>query len=321
MFRFCCCVIVLSGLSLLGIRLLAADEPAFRIESSPGKLQVSWGQQPLATYVFDDRVVGRPYFQDVRTLDGTPTTRNHPPREGTDATDHATMHPGIWLAFGDLSGADFWRNKARVEHDGFVEAPRVDGPRASFSVRNRYRSGDEILCTEVCRHQLLRHPTGWMLTYESTFTSERPFAFGDQEEMGLGVRVATPLRVKDGKGEILNSRDQRNEKNVWGQTADWCDYCGEVNGQRVGLLLMPDPANFRPCWFHARDYGFVAANPFGRKAFTRGELSRVEIKPGESFRLRFGVLVHGTPADQPFDAQTTYQDFVNHLRTEPVSKK
>lgn len=316
MFRLCRCWIVVSALSLLSIRPVFAAEPAFRIESSPDKLLVSWGQQPLATYVFDDRVVGRPYFRDVRTLDGTPATRNHPPREGTDATDHATMHPGIWLAFGDLSGADFWRNKAHVQHDGFVEAPRVDGSRASFTIRNRYRSGDDTLCTEVCRHRLLRHPTGWLLTYESTFTGERPFAFGDQEEMGLGVRVATPLRVKEGTGEIFNSRSQRNEKNVWGQTADWCDYRGEVNGQRVGLMLMPDPANFRPCWFHARDYGFVAANPFGRKAFTRGELSRVEIKPGESFRLRFGVLVHGTPVDQPFDAQTAYQDFVSTLSNE-----
>ncbi len=314
MFHLCRCLIVVSGLSLLGIRPAFADEPAFRMESSPGKLQASWGQQPLATYVFDDSVVGRPYFRDVRTLDGMSVTRNHPPREGTDATDHATMHPGVWLAFGDLSGADFWRNKARVEHDGFVEATHVDGPRASFTVRNRYRSGNDILCTEVCRHRLIRHPTGWMLTYESTFTSERLFTFGDQEEMGLGVRVATPLAVKNGKGEILNSRGQRNEKNVWGQTADWCDYRGELNGQRVGLLLMPDPANFRPCWFHARDYGFVAANPFGRKAFTRGEPSRVEIKPGESFRLRFGVLVHGTPADQLLDAQTAYQDFIKELK-------
>lgn len=321
MVRLCCCLIAVIGLSWLDFHPASADEPAFRIESSPGKVLVSWGQQPLATYVFDDFVVGRPYFQDVRTLNGTTVTRNHPPREGVDATDHATMHPGIWLAFGDLGGADFWRNKARVEHAGFVEAPHTDGPRASFTVRNRYRSGDEILCTEVCRHRLLRHPAGWLLTYESTFTSEQPFAFGDQEEMGLGVRVATPLTVKNGKGEILNSRGQRNEKNVWGQTADWCDYRGEVNGQRVGLLLMPDPANFRPCWFHARDYGFVAANPFGRKAFTREEPSRVEVKPGESFRLRFGVLVHGTAADQPFDAQAAYQVFVDGMKAESIFKK
>ena len=143
----------------------------------------------------------------------------------------------------------------------------------------------------------------------------RELVFGEQEEMGLGIRLHTTLAVDQKQGgRILDSRGRRNGDEVWGQTADWCDYRGELNGQRVGLLLMPDPANFRPCWFHARDYGFVAANPFGRKAFTRGEISRVEIKPGESFRLRFGVLVHSTPADQPFDAQAAHQDFVKGLK-------
>ena len=31
-----------------------------------------------------------------------------------DLDDHPTMHPGLWLAFGDINGADFWRNKGRV---------------------------------------------------------------------------------------------------------------------------------------------------------------------------------------------------------------
>ena len=60
---------------------------------------------------------------------------------------------------------------------------------------------------------------------------------------------------------------------------------------------MPDPENVRRAWFHARDYGVLVANPFGRRAFTRGEESRVVVKAGETFRLRFGVLVHSGKAD------------------------
>jgi len=59
---------------------------------------------------------------------------------------------------------------------------------------------------------------------------------------------------------------------------------------------MPDPANFRPCWFHARDYGLLLANPFGRRAFRKGPPSKVVVKPGESLRLRFAVLLHASPA-------------------------
>jgi len=65
----------------------------------------------------------------------------------------------------------------------------------------------------------------------------------------------------------------------------------------VGVTLIPDPANFRRSWFHARDYGFVAANPFGQQAFTKGEKSRVEVRAGESLRLRFAVRVHSDAGD------------------------
>jgi hypothetical protein len=60
---------------------------------------------------------------------------------------------------------------------------------------------------------------------------------------------------------------------------------------------MPDPANFRRSWFHARDYGFVAANPFGANAFTQGPKSKVGVRAGESLRLRYGVFVHEGSVD------------------------
>jgi hypothetical protein len=109
--------------------------------------------------------------------------------------------------------------------------------------------------------------------------------------MGLGVRVATPISVKGG-GTITSSDGLKNERQVWGKPADWCDYRGKVDGRVAGVLLMPDPGNFRRSWFHARDYGLLVANPFGKNAFTRGEKSRVVVKKGETFRLRFGVLVY-----------------------------
>ena len=154
-----------------------------------------------------------------------------------------------------------------------------------------------------------------MLEWDSTFTSEREFTFGDQEEMGLGFRVATPLRasrtaeagVPAGNGEIRDAEGRVNEAGVWGHSADWCDYSGEIDGQRVGMTIFCHPENFRPSWFHARDRGLLVANPFGRAAFHQGEPSSVVVKPGESFRLRYGILVHATPADgEPADIAAAY---------------
>ena len=76
------------------------------------------------------------------------------------------------------------------------------------------------------------------------------------------------------------------------------------------MTLMGHPENFRPCWMHARDYGFIAANPFGRNAFGKGEPSRVIVKPGESLRLRYGVLLHASPADRPADVHEAFKEYV-----------
>src|SRR5205823_7207276 len=96
-----------------------------------------------------------------------------------------------------------------------------------------------------------------------------------------------------------NAERGKNEKEVWGRQTDWCDYSGvltikKVAGEndlslRMGLLLVPHPQNFRRSWMHARDYGLLVANPFGQRAFTKGPASRIEVKPGETLRLRFGI--------------------------------
>jgi len=106
--------------------------------------------------------------------------------------------------------------------------------------------------------------------------------------MGLGIRVATRLRVKQGNGAITNSAGSKNEDAVWGRQADWCDYSGVVEAGGSGMAILSHPGNFRKPWFHARDYGLLVANAFGQNAFTEGEKSAVTSSAGEEFRLRYG---------------------------------
>ena len=117
--------------------------------------------------------------------------------------------------------------------------------------------------------------------------------FGDQEEMGLGIRVHTGLTVKAG-GTIRDSEGRVDEKGIWGKTAKWCAYYRTFGKIHRGVAIFPDPANFRPSWWHVRDYGLIVANPFGQNAFTKGEKSRVVVKKGEtlySIARRNGVAV------------------------------
>ncbi len=265
---------------------------------------------PLAEYVFDDPLVRRPFFSNVFAPGGVKATRNYPPVEGQDGTDHSDMHPGMWLGFGDLAGYDFWRNKARIRHDKFTEPAAIRGGRLQFDTENTLLTPDGKSLAQLQNRMTIQARTnGTLFTWEATFIPQlEGFFFGDQEEMGFGVRVATQLTEKNG-GEILNSGGLKGAKRTWGQAGQWCDYSGWVGVQRVGIAIFSDPENFRPSWWHNRDYGVFVANPFGRKAMKQGDLSRVEVAKGEPFTIRFGAFVHSTPGDLSTDVAKAYADF------------
>jgi hypothetical protein len=303
------------ALSAVAGAVSAADAPQVSFKAGDGTLDIAVGDLPFATYVYRDDKITRPYLAHVKTPGGIQVTRNHPPVEGKDATDHADFHPGIWLAFGDLGGADNWRLAARVEHVRFLEAPKGEAGRGSFAVRNRYGSADgkTTVCDEMCRISVLVRPAGYLVVWDSMFQSETgDFYFGDQEEMGLGFRVATPIAVAGG-GRILNADGDQNEKEGRGKQSAWCDYRGTIDGRVVGATLMPDPKNALRSFYHVRDYGLMVANPFGRSALTGGEVSRVTVKKGEAYTLRFGVLVYSSGAGKEVDMQAAYEDFVRQI--------
>ena len=188
-----------------------------------------------------------------------------------------------------------------------------------WTVLNRYLStdGQQTVCEETARYVVRPVAQGYLLELLSEFrANQQEVVFGDQEEMGLGIRLNTPLAVDQKQGgRILDSRGRRNGDEVWGQTADWCDYSGPLDGHWVGMTVLSDNSNVRPSWSHARDYGFLAVNPFGRAAFTKGEPSRIVVKPGEVFRLRFGVFVHESASEADCPVADIYQLFTEHTPT------
>jgi hypothetical protein len=280
----------------------------FQFAQAPDRLVIAYSGQPVAEFVYRDEKILRPYFANVHAPGGVKATRNHPPVAGVDATDHDTMHPGIWLAFGDISGADFWRNKGRIEHVRFTEAPTVRDDHLTFATECRMRTAEgQNLCSLTHRFTLSATTNAWMLVWDATFRSDDgDFTFGDQEEMGFGARVATTITEKNG-GVITSSTGLKTAKNTWGQPAEWCDYAGIVDGKPTGITLMSDPKNFRPSWWHNRDYGVFVANPFGRAAMKQGDKSTVRVKRGEDFRLRFAAVIH---VGDGYDAAAAYRRFV-----------
>ena len=300
----------------------AADKVVTFDNSVEGETTIKIGEQQVAVYVYQDDQISRPYFAHLRAPGAPQASRKHPPTEGQDRADHPLYHPGLWMSFGDISGNDYWRLKAAVKQDRWANPPRGGTAKGSFAVVNHYLGQEDpshVVCAEVCRITVLARPIGFLLLWDSTFSSDHEFYFGDQEEMGIGFRVATPIRVEhgkeenipDGNGTMIDSAGRKNGDEIWGNSARWCDYSGTLDDQHVGIMLCCHPSNFRPSWFHARDYGLLLANPFGRDAFGKGEKSKVVIKPGNTLRLRYGVLVYASTKETSPDLATAYHDYVS----------
>lgn len=297
----------------------ASQAQGFAVEQKLDRLIVTSSKRPVIEFVFHDEKIARPYICNVHAPSGARLTRNNPPDPSSDATDHDTMHPGIWLAFGDINGQDFWRNKGHIEHVRFSERPTVGSDRVTFSTDSKLiaADGQTQLGALLSRVTVSAREYGWLVIWDATLVAESgDMNFGDQEEMGFGVRMATELTEKRG-GVIRNSNNQKGSGETWGQAADWCDYSGMISATSCGITVMSAPANFRSSWWHNRDYGLIVANPFGRAAMKQGAPSIVTVKKGDSLRLNFAAALH---AQNGYDPAAAYQDYVSENNSKNNSK-
>lgn len=289
-------------LSVLGLTSFAVAQPVdpgtvskapLVVKEEAGRLLIAQGGVPVGEFLFADAKIKRPAFANLRVPGGIQVTRNFPPVEGRDATDHADMHPGLWLGFGDINGQDFWRNGGVMRHEEFTVAPVWQDGLLRFATKSMLLTKEGAAMGRMDATFTLKPGNDVLaLTWEAAFhATEGNLIFGDQEEMGFGVRVATGITEKNG-GVITSSEGLTGAKETWGRPATWCDYSGVIEGQKVGITIVPDPANPQPCWWHNRDYGVFVANAFGRNAMKQGKMQSVTVKQGGTLRLGFTALLH-----------------------------
>jgi putative membrane-bound dehydrogenase-like protein len=275
-----------------------------------GRLALSRGDKPVAAYVFADANILRPYLENLRAPSGVQLTRNNP-LQPADAADHATMHPGLWLGFGSVNGQDFWRNKGKIQHVGFTRAPAVNEGVFSFATENQLIAADGAV---IGRQMLdisfrVSGTNAYLVSIATTLQGEQgDLVFGDQEEMGLGVRMETSLTEKAG-GLVTNNVGIQGAKGVWGNTASWAAYAREMDGRTRGVAIFPSASNPTPTWWHSRDYGVIVANGFGKRVLPANAEGKLVIKAGESLRLLYGVLLYDAPVATPVDLSAVSQLF------------
>src|SRR5205085_7323217 len=105
-------------------------------------------------------------------------------------------------------------------------------------------------------------------------------------------------------------------KYAWGYPSAWCDYSGPAGDATAGITLFTAPSNPYPSCWHVRDYGLMAANPFGRAKSgfpaMKGKTDLVKLGKGEHLRLRYGLLLH--PGNARTGKVAEYYDRLLRLR-------
>jgi Family of unknown function (DUF6807) len=266
----------------------------------------------------------KPFLAPLRTASGLIVTRQYPMQkiEG-ESRDHP-HHRGLWIGYGNVNGFNFWENELDVpnknpetpKQQGRIILRELDGltpgkNSGSIAASFLWRAPDGTELLEERRVMTFYSDSKTRIVdVDATFTAKANVGFGDTKEGFFAIRVADSMAGKNG-GIITNSQGAETEKNVWGKRADWVDYDGAVEGQKIGIAVFDNPGNYaHPPRWHARDYGLFAVNPFGEKDFDphAGRPGGHELPAGQSMRFRYRVIVHpgDTPKNQIADWYSDY---------------
>lgn len=301
----------------------SAAEPAtsgkgVQITELPDRLHIEVNGRLLTEYFFKD--VPRPYFYPLLGPGDAPMTRNWPMKNTPDEEHDHPHHRSLWFAHGEVNGLDFWsevKNFGRIVHDGFT-AIKSGEKSGVISSRDKWVAADgKVICTDE-RTLRIQNPGAaneQVFDFEITLhASNGELTFGDTKEGSMAVRLAETMRLKGkvGHGHIINSNGVR-DGDTWGKRAEWCDYYGPVDGKTVGIAIFDHPQNPRhPTWWHVRDYGLFAANPFGQHDFeklpnkTAGNLL---VPAGQSITFRYRLYLHEGDERQAKVAER-YQQYI-----------
>ncbi len=299
----------------------AGDAPSAgaRIHERAGVLDVTIGDAPFTSYHFGASEV-RPYFYPLLGPTGVAMTRNYPMKQGVEgeSTDHP-HHRSLYVAFGEVNGVDVWAEPPHVNTGRIVHREwdaRGDGPVAArWQERLEWVDGQGVALLDERREVTIYNTANVrLLDITIVLTPARvAVLFGDTKEGGpLALRVASAIEGARG-GMIENAYGGRRESECWGKRAPWVDYSGAIDGSTVGVAIFDHPNSFRhPTWWHVRDYGLFAANPFGLSAFTNDPAQRGDyvLVPGHSLEFRYRVCLHQGDAAVGLVGDY-YHDFAN----------
>jgi len=301
----------------------SANPFGVRITHTNDVLRVELNGRLFTQYFYTN--VPRPFCYPLIGPGGAAMTRNYPMLTNSpgEELDHP-HHRSLWFAHGAVNGQDFWterKTSGRIAHRGFAEILSGTQSGVIRTLNDWVSAEGKTVCTD---EEMIKFyapkDEAIILDYEITLrASNGEVTLGDTKEGTFAIRLAESMRAlkplvkgekaKPGEGHIVLStgvrddgasaaaaKDAKKEAVTWGKRAAWCDYYGPVGTNIVGVAIFDHPSNPRhPTWWHVRDYGLFAANPFGQHDFENlsdKKTGDLKIPADQNVTFRYRVILH-----------------------------
>lgn len=277
------------------------------LKPGEGSLRIEIDGKLFSEYRSDAQ---RPYMYPITGPFGENLARPYPMEKG-GAEDHP-HHRSMWFCHGGVNGTDFWGNGEKngtIKHMGF-EQIKAEGAVGSFVAKTNWvlANGDPVMSDQrLIRIEALADgavTVDWTITMTA---DSGEVTFNDTKEGSFALRLCSSLSMKvlkeENKEAHITTSEGAKDKKAWGTRAKWVAYHGpDPKGNPVSVTVFDHPQNLRhPTWWHARDYGLFAANPWGIHDFEKSDdktKGNHVLPKGQSMTQRYRVLIEKGGPDQ-----------------------
>lgn len=273
----------------------AAAALSAQVRYAPDTHAVTIDGKPFTTFNYGADA-NKPFLAPVRSASGKIVTRGFPMENLPGESRDHLHHRGLWFSYDDVNGVKFWENdpsytKGNIGRIVVRDAKWKDG--TLNAIMDWKDSAGKTLLVEDRDMTFSGDANLRTIDFRIALTAADDVTLGDTKEGAFAIRLVEAFTEK--KGMRMTDADGRaTMKNIWGKRSNWVDYAAEVGGEPLGVAILDHPSNPRhPTYWHARDYGLFALNPFGRNAFDpTQEESQWKLAKGQKIEFRWRVLIH-----------------------------
>lgn len=280
-----------------------ADAPAYRWKTEQNSLSLMAGDKVVYTCQFAAEN-GYPYLHPV-SLPGGPVLTAMAP------ADHP-WHRGLWFSWKFLNGVNYWEfppdRPNQPDGKTAVVGPATvltTAATATVKLRLEYSKARVVLAEERTLAGSFPRPDGsYIIDWTSKFTAQDQdvvFERTPPQEApwggygGLGFRASKTMR----EFRAIDSEGRTGRAAAHGKAARWMDFSGVFGAQdekptAAGTAIFDHPSNPRhPALWYLSD---TTDLPYFGPALLFAE--PLTLKAGESFAVKYRILVHPGPGDQ-----------------------